>query len=244
MAEEDKKDTAPEAPSQDKPVESQTSEPDWSEFVGGKFKSPADVAKAYAELEKQYGKQSEEVKQAREVMQIVMPIIDEIRDDPELFKTVDEKLRSKNAPKDSSKETPTKETAKSEEEQSGVRQVASDLVLAQFEEQHGIDKLDPEDRKDLRQKIGDAIYELTGTNLNGVDLRKLKGTLENAYIIAKYKSTSPDSSEAEDRASMSSVPGSPGKSETTLTPEQASVADKMGLTREQYLEGLKRVAKR
>jgi hypothetical protein len=123
--------------------------------------------------------------------------------------------------------------------------VASDLILAKFEEQHGIDKLEPDERRQLRQKIGDAIYELSGVSLNSVDLRRLGKTLENAYVIVKYKSKSTASdSETEDRASISSVPGSPGKSETVLTPEEASVAEKMGLTREQYLEGKKGLTKR
>jgi len=237
MADEDKKiEPAPQVTpkSEDKPIESKTDV--WKELTGNKFKSADELAKSYTELEKKFGTQSDEVKQAREFMQTVYPLLEEIKNDSELFKTLDERLRKKGEPK-----TPAKDEAKGEDkDQSGVRQITSDLLLERFEAKHGIDKLEPEERKDLRQKIGDAIFELSGTSLNNVDLRKLGTTLENAYIIAKYKSKSAASeSETEDRASISSVPGKTGKGETVLTPEEAKVAEKLGLTREQYLGGKK-----
>lgn len=218
----------------------ETVDQDWAKVVDGKFTSPTEVAKAYKELERKYGEQSAEVKQAREIMTSISPVLETIQNDPELFKLLEQKLNN-DSPKDPANKT--KPTAESSE--SDVKQVAADLLLARFEETHGIDKMEPEERRALRQSIGDHIYELTGTNLNGVDLRRLGKTLENAYILAKYKSKSAGSSEteAEDRASISSIPSKAGKQETTLSPEEAAVAQKMGLTREQYLEGKKKLAK-
>lgn len=210
---------------------------EWEEVTQGKFKNSGEVAKAYKELEKKYGEQSDEVKQAREFMQVVYPLLDEIKNDPTLFKLLDERLRSKTTPQSQQQDQKPKERDQSD----AIRSVASDLLLAKFEGQHGIDKMEPDERRSLRKKIGDAIYELSGTDLNGVDLRKLNQTLENAYILvkAKSKSTASDESDAEDRASISSVPSQGGKSETVLTPEEAKIASKLGLTREQYLKGKK-----
>lgn len=235
--------TPPETPKEDKSDKKESVDQEWTKVVEGKFTSPTEVAKAYKELEKKYGEQSSEVKNAREILTQIQPVLEEIQNDPTLFKLLEERLKAKA----SSTDTPAdKDKATQDNSQSDVRQVASDLLLAKFEEKYGIDKMEPEERRLFRQKIGDAIHELTGTNLNGVDLRRLGNTLENAYIIAKYKSKSADSAntEEEDRASISSVPSKAGKQETVLTSEQASVAEKMGLTREQYLEGLNKLAKK
>lgn len=243
MKDEEKKDTTPPiTPTEDKSETKESVDQEWAKVVDGKFTSPTEVAKAYKELETKYGEQSTEVRQAREVMTTVTPVLEAIQNDPELFKMLEAKLNAKPSPKD----TPAdKKDAPADNSQSDVRQVASDLVLAKFEDKHGIDKLEPEERRQLRQQIGDALFELTGTNLKGVDLRKLGNALENAYIISKYKSKSADSAntEDEDRASMSSVPSKGGKGETILTNEESTVAEKMGLTREQYLEGKKTLAK-
>jgi hypothetical protein len=242
MADEDVKQTPP-APKQEDKSETAEQDKAWAEITKGKFKDPTEVAKAYISLEEKLGEQGQEISRAREVMDVMYPIMQEIQNDPELFKALEKKLN-----KVSSESKPTednKPAISAKSDQSEVRSVASDLVLAKFEETHGIDRLEPEERRELRRKIGDAIYELTGTNLGGVDLRRLGKTLENAYILTKYKSKSAVSSETEDedRASFSSLPSKSGKTETVLTPDEASVAEKMGLTREQYLEGKKKLAK-
>jgi len=235
----------PEAETQPKetPKTTESVDKEWQTITEGKYNSPTEVAKAYKDLEKKYGEQSTEVQQAREFMTVVYPLLDEIKNDPELFKALDEKLKKKNLPST----TPTKADAKEEDNsQSEVRSVASDLILSKFEEKHGINELDPEERRKLRKNIGDAIYELTGNDLNHVDLRRLSGTLENAYILQKYKSKSEthEGDEGEERASISSVPSKGGKSETVLTPEEAHVAERMGLTRDQYVEGKKTLTKK
>lgn len=210
----------------------------WREIAGSKFNSPEELAKSYKELEKTYGSQSEEVRQAREFIQAAAPVFEVIKNDPELFKALEAKLSKQNEPDNA----PAKDSTKREDDTQGVREITSDLLIAKFEEKNGINKLEPEEAKQLRQRIGDAILELTGTTLKNVDLRRLGTTLENAYIIAKSKSAA-SSSETEDRASISSIPGSPGKAGTVLTPEEAKVAEKMGLTREQYLQGKKAAGK-
>ena len=244
MADEDKKKEAPpETPKEDKPSEESTPEKVEEKILLGKFKSQDELADAYKEMEKKYGEQSEEVRQARDFAQVVQPLLDEIRSDPELFKQLDEKLRERGQTSDTSKAD-----AKGDEkvtDQDEVRTVASDLILARFEEKYGIDKLPAEEGKTIRSKIGDVIFELTGKTMKGVDLRRLGPVLENAYVLARKDSLIDKSklealvSARDDAGGIPSVPSSPGKGETVLTSEEASVAEKMGLTREQYLEGKK-----
>jgi len=221
---------------------------EWEKLTEGKFKSEDELAKAYKELETMSGKQSEEVRQSREFEAVVRPLLVEIRADPELFKQLDERLR-KGKPTEPLKEPEAKGDEKVTD-QDEMRTVASDLVLARFEERHGIDKLSPDKRSEMRQKIGDVIYDLTGKPFTGVDLRRLGGVLENAYILAN-KDTLIEKSKLEALASaqevtdagIPSVPSSPGVTEETLTSEEADVAGKLGLTREEYLAGKKSLAK-
>jgi hypothetical protein len=243
-----KKDKAPpETPKEDTPAKE--SEPKQEEeLILGKYKTQDELVEAYKKSEKKLGEQGDELRQGREFAQVVQPLLDEIRSDPELFKKLDEKLREKGQSTESAQdETKGDEKTTTQDES---RQAVSDLILAKFEEKHGIDRLSTDERKKLRNKIGDVIHELTGKTFNGVDLRRLDGVLENAYILAN-KDVLIDKSKLEglspakevDEAGFPSVPSSPGKAETVLTSEEADIAGKLGQTREQYLEGKKGLAK-
>lgn len=216
---------------------------DWGKIVDGKFKSEAELAKAYKDLESKLGEQGEELRQSREFATVVQPILETIRDDQELFSTLDKKLREKGQPS----ETPDAKWKEKVADQDELRTTASDLILARFEEKHGIDRLPSSERKKLRQDIGDTVYELTGKPLTSVDLRRLGAVLDNAYILAnkdklmeKSKLEALVSARGVEEAGIPSIPSSPGKAEETLTPEESRVAERMGLTREQYLEGKKK----
>jgi hypothetical protein len=246
MAAKKKNEAPPEALKEDTPTKEP--EPKQEEKILGKYKTQDELVEAYEKAEKKLGEQGDELRQGREFAQVVQPLLDEIRSDPELFKQLDEKLRSKGQPTDSAKdETKGDEKTTTQDES---RQAVSDLILAKFEEKHGIDKLSADERRTLRNKIGDVIHELTGKTFNGVDLRRLDGVLENAYILAN-KDSLIDKSKLEalsparevDEAGIPSVPSSPGKAETVLTSEEADIAGKIGLTREQYLEGKKGLVK-
>jgi hypothetical protein len=219
----------------EKDTPSATPEP--SPLLGGKFKSPDELVKAYQALESKYGDLSGEVGQSRQFAAVVQPLLEEIKNDPTLFKLLDEKLKAKANPSITPSNEPAQDT--------DVKTVASDLVIARFEEKHGIDKLQPEERKQLRQEIGDAIFELTGKKLDGVDLRRLEKSLEGAYKIATFGKSTPQAEDSDDdnRGSISSLPDSSGKAKNTLSSEEAHVAERLGLTREQYLSGRPSLAK-
>jgi hypothetical protein len=213
----------------------------WADLAGGKFKSPEDLAKAYRELESKFGSQSEEVRQAKEFATVVQPLLEEIRSDPKLFDELDSRLRRKTeTPK-----TPDKETPK----QDDVRNVTVDLLINRFEDNHKLGSLPEEERKDLRKQIGDKVYELTGQPLTEVDLRRLSSVMENAFKIVKNDAQGSkleallSANSGNEGAALSGLPSSGGKSETTATPEETHTAERLGLTREQYLDGKKKLAK-
>ena len=208
------------------------------ELTGGKYKSAEDLAKAYKEAESTIGKQSDEVKQVREFMSVAQPVFDVIKDDPTLFKAIDEKLRKTETPKDAD----AKDKTTNQEE---VITATRDVLRMRFEEQHGFSKLSADEQKKLRSAIGNEIFELTGKDINGIDLRRLSPVLEKAYILAKNGITDKSTKEAIEAAektdaSISSIPSSGGKAEGVLTPEEAKVAERLGVTREQYLSNKKK----
>lgn len=231
----------------DKPDEKSAPEQDRDKKLAGKFKSEKELAEAYKNLEEKLGEMSEEVSRGREFAAAVKPLLDTIRADPELFRQLDERLREGEKADTPDNKSKVKKDEKTDDQE--IRNVASDLILARFEEKYGIDKLSPDKRKSVRQAIGDAIYGLTGKSLDGrrenrVDLRRLDSTLENAYIVAKEKMNK-STLEALKKASeateggIPSVPSSPKTGKSELSSEEADVASKLGLTREEYLTGKK-----
>ena len=213
-----------ETPSKD----SAPSDNEWKSIAGDKYATPSELAKAHKELEKKLGELGEEAKQGKDFATAVAPILDAVKNDPELFKILDEKLRK-------SETTPSKN--ESDYEVKEVKSVASDLILARFEEQNGIDKLEPDEAKRLRGEIGTIVTELTGQNMNSVDLRRLPMILGRAFTLATAGKSKPENS---DDGALPPMSSSNGKKEATISQEELSVAAKMGLTKEQYLEGKKR----
>jgi hypothetical protein len=205
-----------------------------------KIKSKEDeLNKSYKELEKKYKERESEVKQGREFAEVVQPILQIIRDDPELFSKIDTKLKGE-----------TKEEVKPGEDNkqvNEVRNVAFDLVLAKFEEKHGINKLPKEEADEIRNNVGKIVEKLTRQKVDKVDLRHLGDILDDAYLLANKEKLIDNAkleallvAQGNQEGSFPSVPSSTGKTEESLTPEETKVATKMGLTREQYLEGKKK----
>lgn len=232
MAEEIKEEKAPVATATDTANKEKGLDKSVDELTDGKYKTVEALAKAYTESEKLIGTQSEEVKQVREFMSVAQPVFDVIKDDPTLFKAIDEKLR-----KDTPKDVDAKDKTTNQEE---VVSATRDVLRMRFEEQHNFSKLSADEQKKLRSAIGNEIFELTGKDINGIDLRRLSPVLEKAYVLAKNGITDKSTQEAlaeadKPDASISSIPSSGGKSEGVLTPEEAKVAERLGVTREQYL---------
>lgn len=199
-------------------------------FYGGKYKSIEELEKAHKSLESKFGEQGEKIKQADEFATYVQPIIDLARTDTEVFEILDKKLR-----KDAKPDKPEKA------DQLELRNATSDLLLARFETEHGIDKMPSDEAAKVRREIGAKVAELSGQQLANVDLRRLNTVLENAYQLVKPKSSSESNP---DDGSIPSISSSPGKNEKTLSAEEAKVAQGLGLTNEEYLVGKKGLSKR
>lgn len=239
MADEPKTEPAKE-PVKEPSKEPAPSQNEWEKITGGKYKSTEEVAKALKEAETKMGEMSSEVGKAREFAQTVQPLLETLRNDPELFKQVDEALRKRNVPHVDADKRP--DVVNKE-----VRDVTSDLIIQRFEERYGIDKMDAEKRRELRNKIGTQVTDLTGQPLDSVDLRRLPQVLESAYILAnKDKLVDKAKLEAQIEAkqnadgTIGSLSSQPGKSQASLTAEEERVAKKMGLTSEEYIASKKK----
>jgi len=216
--------------------------PKKEELILGKYKTQEELVEAYKEAENKLGEQGDELRQGREFAQVVQPILDLIRSDPGLFKQLDEKLREGEPAKTPEADTKGKEGAVA---QGKNRRAIADLILAKFEDKYKIPQLPPEEARKLRGKIANQINRTYGKVYHEVDLTKLDTALEDAYLLAnkdklieKSKLEGADSAEGVE-GGIPSVPSSPGKGETVLTSEEATVAEKLNLTGEQYLEGKK-----
>jgi hypothetical protein len=171
-------------------------------------------------------------------MSVAQPVFDVIRDDPDLFKTIDTKLRQPSDSKD--KESTDKAT-----DQEDVRSSTRDIIVDSFESNHNIKKLPADEQRKLRNAIGEEISELMGTSYDKIDLRRLNSVLEKAYVLAKNRIKDKSTLEAleqleeTEEGSISSIPSSGGKEGPTLSSDEASVAEKLGLSRDQYLSGKK-----
>lgn len=210
---------------------------DWKSIAGDKFKSEAELAKAYKELETKFGQQSNDIREGREFAETVAPVLKIIKDDPEAFKLIDEKLRAANTP-----ETGKNKTAKQEKKDDELRQVASDILIKDFEAKHGFNDLSSDEAKTLRQKMGSLVLDMTGQSISDVDLRRLGTALDHAYVLATQsdKRTDQDGeTDTESGAKIGSIPSSKGKNDMKLSPDEVKVASKLGLTAEQYLSGKK-----
>lgn len=219
---------------QDTPTVESPPKEDWKNLVDGKFTTEHDLAKAYKELEKKLGEQGEKIRQTEEFATVINPLLEEIRNDPVIFDQLDKRLKEKGNPNNTPTESSTKDKQVDE-----ARLAVSDLYIKRFEEKYGIDKLPPEESAALRNSIGAAVARMTGKSYSQVDLRQLESVLEDAYLIANKDKLINKEALADATGGIPSIPTSPSKSETTLSQEEATVADRLGLTREQYLSGKK-----
>jgi len=239
----DKEEKVPPKSQEEDTLKDETNVPEKKEeLILGKYKTQDELVAAYKEAEAKLGEQGDELRQSREFAQVVQPILDLIRSDPELFKQLDEKLRKGEPTATDKTDTKGKESATVQGES---KRAIADLILARFEDKYKISQLPPEEARKLRGKIADQIYRSHGKVYYEVDLTKLGTALEDAYLLANKdklieKSKLEGASSAQEvEGGIPSISSSPGKESPTLTPEEAKVAEKLDLTREQYLEGKK-----
>lgn len=255
MADEPKKDAEleeekPTAGTQSSPDDTSKQEKDetkdwWNEAQERGFKEQDAVWKSYRESERKITEQAEQLKTAQKFEAEVAPILNAIWEDEELLNAVRGKMTGekpdKPVKKEGDKEQPTPQ------HDAEARAVLQTQILSSFEESKGIDKLDEESRKQVRAIIGQELVKWL-PNQREVPLNRFKDLLEDAFIIAEKKnekiaSLVKTSSQSSDEGAFPSATsgGSTSKDKIVLTADQKKVASRMGLSEEDYAEGLKKL---
>jgi len=204
-------------------------------------KTAEEILKMYSEAERKIGEQSGEVREARETVARWQPIIDTIWENPEIFQSLETALQKKSNPSDNTpKETPVQATP----DQSETRTATEGLIISKFEDRYGIDKMPDSERVELKQKIGQEIFDLTGQTISQLPLSKLETVLEKAFILAnkdKIREAGKLEGIAESQGNyagmIGAIPSSSGQTESiTLSQKEREVAQKLGISAEKYLE--------
>ena len=235
-----------------KPVDGKTDSQDTSVPDKFKGKTVEDIAHMYGELEKVYGKHSDEVHEYREKIKQWEALGNVIKGNPEILKAVESEIE-----KISGKKLENKDENKNKPVRDDTRIAVENGIINNFERQYGIDRLEQGKRAEIHKRIGQELGDMldptgkrtTADILENVSLEKLPRYLEKAYKLAtlddeKEKARSQAFLQANQNrdAIIGSMPSSGGSSEGgSLTPEQRKVAQKMHITEEKYLANLKAI---
>lgn len=224
----------------------------WDEAQKRGFKSQDDVWKSYRESERKITEQAETLKQAERFEKEVAPLINVIWSDDALLNQVRNKLQGtetpndKPAPKDVKKDDNSNSFPAPSYVDKETRSVLSRQIVADFEKENGIDKLDDDSRDEVRKIIGNTMGRWIEPG-KAPSLNQLRPLLDDAITVAREKDKKLNSilkdipQASDDGASIPSQSSSTGMSgdNIRLTPEQEAVARKMPGGVDAYVKGLK-----
>lgn len=256
MADEENKVTDPQGqsttttdPSESKDGES-TTETKIPEKLQGK--TVEDIARMYTELEKTYGKHSQEVNTYRKKVEEWETLGRVIKGNPELEKQLVAEIE-----KISGKSTETTSTNGEKPRVDDTRKAVESTIISTFEKNYGIDRLPGERKTELFSKIADELGDMLdpGGNknmrqiLNEISLEKLPKYLEKAYKLATMDDVAEQGrvkglaeARMNSEAAFGSIPSSGGNSnKIELTPKQQEVARRMGISEEKYIANLRAI---
>jgi hypothetical protein len=209
-----------------------------------KGKSAADIAKSYAELEKEFGKNSEEVKTVRTQIAQFTALAEVIKSNPGLAKQVEmeiEKLAKGNQPDKTEKVDDT-------------RTATTGIIIDKFEKESGLALLQKDDKIKIQDRVGEMIWTMrdpTHRNMtraqafNSIPLDQLPAFLNQSYKMVVSSSEEKEKAKLEalvetrqnNEAAMGSMSFSGvNAKENELTPEEKEVARKMHISEEKYLK--------
>ncbi len=205
----------------------------------GKYKTESEALKAYKEQ--------------------VDPVIQTIWSDPELLKKVEETHNKRLGLKEEKVETPEVKDGTPIRD-TETRDAMVKQIVDSFSREKGIDKLEPDDKKDMNLKIGAMLQELLDPKGNKnlaqimqtVSLTKLPDYLDHVYYLVNRENITKQAKEEgktevsnEQRGIMSGMSSSSIEPDSiTLTPKEKEAAQKMGITPEKYLARKKEIASR
>jgi hypothetical protein len=208
------------------------------------FKSKEDLWKSYQDAEKKISEDGEKLKNFQIFQDNVVPVLDVVLKDEDILKRVKGKME--NPTQDPPKDPALDPSKKVDPGDADTKKYLIDNTVASFEQSHGIDKLDPETKKEVQAKIGIEFKKFAA----GKDLKvsEVKGQLEDAFALAiarddKLKTIfNPKEDESDSYGLMPSQPSSIAKDGTIkLTPAEEKVASNMPGGRESYINGKKKL---
>jgi len=211
------------------------------------FKSVKDFWQSYREAEKKISNQGETLGKAKRFEETVVPILRVIQQNPELLKQVQDQLKG-NTTMSQQQTSNTQQT--NQPTDNDVRSTTESLIVSKFETAHGIDKLDEESRKEVRQIIGKNMARFVDPQ-SGLNLSKLESHLEDALILAKDRddklknmlgAISKQDEHGKLPSQSSSNSDDEGKVELTEAQKKAA-AGLLGGDLEKYTQGVKKVEK-
>jgi len=211
-----------------------------------KGKTAAEIAKSYIELQKQYGKHTQDVSKTREELAKWEKLGQVLEDDPELYKQVEEAIDKLSGKKSDTIENDQAPQIKD------IKVTQENSIINEFEKDFGINSLSTEKRQALHEKIGTELAEMLDPGgkktvrqvMDSLPLPKLRTYLEKAYRLA----TDGDREERarmqaflenrqNNEASFGSIPSSSVSSKQgQLTEAEKVTAKKMGISEEAYLK--------
>lgn len=216
-------------------------------------KTPDEIVKIVAEKSEALGATKKQLEDTQNWIKSTKPYMDAIVADPELTKQVEEAYKKSVAPPETTTPAPTEETARINDTR---RALVNDYTKS-FEQDHGLDKLTGDDKKNMNVRVGQELMELldpTGTKnyndiMDNIPLDKVKPYLEKAYRLAtmdeqinKAKETGQVEAQSGANGIMSSIPSSsPSDDDVSITPFERQAAAKMGVTPEKWLERKKQI---
>lgn len=223
---------------------------------GAPASPPASDAVALA---KELGEAKAKLERLEKYQSEVDPVLQTIWADEEALKVVTDKHNKRLGvtPTDPTTPDPTKPPPPSPVEVEN-RNAHIKSIVDKFSTDKGIDKLDPEAKKEINIKVGAMLQDMLDPKGNknlqqimeDVSLTKLPQFLENAYYLATKDSTVAEAIERGKREAlgqsvgvMGSIPSSaPNTSEVVLTPTEKETAAKMGIPEDRYLARKKEIA--
>ncbi len=204
-------------------------------------KSPEEIVKMYSELEKKFGEHTDEVKSARQYLQEREILNQAIAKNPELYKLLEKEITGMyNKPSDGDGEV------KADPRVTELRKHEENRIITDFQKEHGIHEMKPDDRNELMKKVSQELAEMldpggsksVGQIISEVSISKLPKMLENAYWLANKEKLVDRGEQSPDMASIGSISyASSGKSDRNkLTEHEKSIAQKLGVSEEKYLK--------
>jgi len=223
-------------------------------------KTPADIAKAYDELEKKLGEQSRTVEEARALQEQTDTLVKAIYSDPDLYRKVEQGVKrytsgetlpdERSNPADKGDEA--RKSPKVDPIISDLKLVEENRIINKFMSDYGYTGLDEKTRKDSYAKLATTLAEIVDPGgkrpmqevLSSIPLPKLGKYLENAHFIANKEAIIAHERQAamlrgeenKSGAIGSFAAASPARGQgITLTNQERDIARKMGISEEKYL---------